>query len=137
MAIEQKQRELIESLDIFPTMDDKLSYLISLGRKYPALDDACRSDEYLMKGCMSQLWFYPEMREGLCHFQMDADALIPKGVAAAICGLYNGESPAEVLAHEPTFIQEAGIGSQISSKRLSGLANLREAIKRFAQSQIG
>ncbi len=131
----EKQQDFIETLNLLPDMEERFQYLIRLGRKFPTLPEDQHRDENLLAGCMSQLWFCPEFRDGLCHFHMDADAAIVKGVAAIFCTLYSGETPETIVANEPTFLEECGLTLHLSSRRLSGLGNLRTAIKNFAAAQ--
>ncbi|MCX7869126.1 MAG: SufE family protein [Terrimicrobiaceae bacterium] len=132
MSIEDKAREFAENLALLPGMEEKFTYLIQLGRKYPPLPESLRTPDRLLPGCMSNLWLCPEMREGRCHYQMDADAALVKGVAALLCGLYSGETPEDIVRFEPKFMEESGLTLHLSSRRLTGLGNLRGAIKKFA-----
>lgn len=136
MSIEDKARELEETLSLLPDMEEKFRYLIQLGRKYPPLDPALRKDEYLLPGCMSNLWLCPEYREGRCFYPMDADALLVKGAAALLCGLYNGEPPQDIVRFEPEFMEKTGLTLHLSSRRLTGLGNLLGAIKKFAHEHL-
>jgi cysteine desulfuration protein SufE len=136
MSIEEKEREFAENLDLLPDMEEKFTYLIQLGRRFPSLPDALRVESNLLPGCMSNLWFCPQFREGRCHYPMDADAALVKGVAAMLCGLYSGETPETIVAFEPTFMERCGLTLHLSSRRLTGLGSLRGAIKKFALQQI-
>ena len=71
------------------------------------MDPALKTDARLLPGCVSRLWLYPEFRDGRCWFKMDAEALISKGIAAVVCGFYDGETPADIIATEPEFLAEA------------------------------
>jgi cysteine desulfuration protein SufE len=135
-TIPDKQREFTENLEMLPDTEERFNYLLQLGRRFPALPPEKHAEENLLPGCMSQLWFCPEFRDGKCYYAMDADAAIVKGVAAMLCSLYSGETPEDVVAHEPTFLQECGLTMHLSSRRLSGLGNLRSAIKAFAERQL-
>ncbi len=136
-TFEEKRREFIETLEILPDVEERFQYLIRLGKQFPALPEDQHVENNLLAGCMSQLWFCPEFRDGRCHYAMDADAAIVKGVAAIFCTLYSGETPETVIANEPDFLEECGLTLHLSSRRLSGLGNLRAAIKNFAAAQLG
>lgn len=133
---EEKRDAFAENLRLLPDTEERFRYLIQLGRKFPPLDEALKTEANLLPGCMSNLWFCPEFLDGTCHYRMDADAALVKGVAALFCTLYSGESPETVLANEPDFLEEGGLTMHLSSRRLTGLGNLRGAIKKFALSQI-
>jgi cysteine desulfuration protein SufE len=65
---------------------------------------------------------------------MDAEALISKGIAAVVCGFYQGEAPADILATEPDFLAEAGLTQVLSANRSNALSNLRKRIKAYAEA---
>jgi len=65
---------------------------------------------------------------------MDAEAMISKGVAAVVCGFYQGEMPADILANEPDFLAEAGLTQVLSANRSSALTNLRKRIRAYAEA---
>jgi cysteine desulfuration protein SufE len=132
MSFESKERRFTEQLNQLRDFEEQFTYLIQLGRRFPALDDALRIDAHLLPGCMSRLWFYPELRDGLCHYHMDTDAVLVKGVAALLCALYSVEPPSTVASREPEFLHECGITLHLSPQRLTGLAHLRSAIRTFA-----
>lgn len=136
MSLEAKAREFEESLSLLPDMEEKFTYLIQLGRKYPPLPAHLHTEEHLLPGCMSNLWLCPEFKDGLCYYHMDADAALVKGVAAMLCGLYSGEKPEDILKFDPRFMEESGLTLHLSSRRLTGLGNLRGAIKKFALEHI-
>ena len=133
MSLEQKRADLIETIGLLPDGEERLAYLLSQGRKFPPLDAVHKTPDRLLPGCVSQLWIYPEYRDGRCYFHMDADALITKGIAAVVCNFYSGETPADIVATEPDFLGEVGITQVLSPNRANGLASLRQRIKAYAQ----
>ena len=136
MSIKEKQIALGEALGALPDHEERFAWLMAAGRRYPAIDPRYRVDAFLLPGCVSQLWLYAEIRDGVCHFEMDGDAQITKGIAAVVCGLYEGETPADVLATELNFLVEAGLSQVLSTNRSNGLASLRRRIREFAQAHL-
>ena len=136
MSIKEKQTQLVETLAVLPDAEEKFRWLMEAGDNYPAIDPRHRVEGNLLPGCVSQLWLYPELRDGRCHFEMDADAKISKGIAALVCGVFEGETPADVAAAEMGFMEEAGLAQMLSSNRSNGLTNLRRRIREFAESQL-
>ena len=134
MTILEKRDALVETLSLLPDNDERFTYLIAAGRRFPAMDPKDRLDERLLPGCISRLWLLPEYREGRCHFQMDADAQITKGIAAVVCQLYSGETPADIIALDIDFLAEVGVTQLLSPNRRNGLSSLRRRIKAFAES---
>jgi cysteine desulfuration protein SufE len=132
--LRQRASEFKETFELLPDAEERMRDLIQLGRSYPAMEEKHRVKENLLAGCISQLWIHPELRDGLCYFQMDADALTPKGTAALLCGFYNGIPAKLVATIEPDFIQECGLGSYLTPSRQSGLSSLRRFIRGFAEA---
>jgi len=127
---------LRDELAMLPDAEEKFEFLLDAGRDYPPLDEALKTDDRLIPGCVSQLWLAPEMRDGKCFFGMDATALTSKGIAAVVCNLYNDASPAEVVEVGVEFFGEVGLHQVISPNRRNGLSNLRARIKQFAVAQM-
>lgn len=134
MSVTEKRNALVELFRLLPDKDECFAHLLALGRRYPALDPIEKTDDRLIPGCVSRLWLKPELRDGRCYFQMDADAQIAKGVAALLCDFYNGETPATVVAAEPDFLREIGLSQILSANRSNGLTSLRRHIKLFAET---
>jgi len=136
MSIQEKQSELIDTFELLPDAEEKFRWLMEAGERYPAIDPRHKVRSNLLPGCVSQLWLYPEMRDGKCHFEMDADAKISKGMAAVVCGIFEGETPAAVAATGADFLDQTGLAKMLSSNRSNGLSNLWGRIRTFAQSQL-
>ncbi|EIP98272.1 SufE protein probably involved in Fe-S center assembly [Opitutaceae bacterium TAV1] len=134
MTLSEKRDALVETFTLLPDDEERFRHLLTLGRRYPALDARYHTDDRLLPGCISRLWLQPELRDGRCYFHMDADAQISKGIAALMCDFYNGETPADILATEPDFLAEVGLPQALSANRSNALASLRRYIKAFAQS---
>jgi cysteine desulfuration protein SufE len=132
--IQARKATLIRRLSMLPPGDERLLYILQLGRKYPAMDEALKSADRLLPGCISQLWIQTDHVEGGLVFQMDADAAISKGIAASVCGFYNGMCPAAILAVEPDFFEETGLSTLISPNRSNALSSLRKYIVAAARA---
>lgn len=134
MTIHEKRDALVETLSLLPDNDERFTYLIGLGRRYPTMDPKDRLDERLLPGCISRLWLLPEYRDSRCHFQMDADAQITKGIAAVVCQLYSGETPRDIIDMDIQFLADVGVTQLLSPNRRNGLSSLRSRIKAFAET---
>lgn len=134
MSLPAKRQALIDDLVTLPDAEERFVYLMDKAKKWPPLDPGLKTEDRLLPGCVSRLWLAPEYREGRCWFRMDAEALISKGIAAVVCGFYSGETPEEILAHEPDFLGEAGLTQVLSANRSNALSNLRRRIKAYAEA---
>lgn len=134
MTLSEKRHALIEDLTTLPDAEERFVYLLGKAKKWTPLAAGLKTEERLLPGCVSRLWLYPEFRDGRCWFGMDAEALISKGIAAVVCGFYNGETPADIIATEPDFLAEAGLTQVLSANRSNALANLRKRIRSYAEA---
>jgi cysteine desulfuration protein SufE len=134
MTLPEKRQALIDDLTTLPDAEERFVYLLSKAKKWPPMDPALKTEARLLPGCVSRLWLYPEFRDGRCWFKMDAEALISKGIAAVVCGFYDGETPADIIATEPDFLAEAGLAQVLSANRSNALASLRKRIKAYAEA---
>ena len=64
--------ELIENFSMFDDWEDRYRYLIDLGEKLPPLDEKYKTDEWLVRGCQSQVWLVPEVKNGELNFYGDS-----------------------------------------------------------------
>ncbi len=136
LTIQSRKDALIQKLNLLPPGEERLLFVMQLGRKYPPMDEELKTPERLLPGCISQLWIETDSAEGALTFPMDADAAISKGIAAAVCGFYNGLCPEAILAVEPDFFEQTGLTALISPNRSNALSSLRKYLvasaKRFA-----
>lgn len=136
MSLDTKKRELVEDLSLLPTAQDRLMYIVDQAKKAKHLPAAFQTDTYRVEGCLSNLWFVPEFREGRCYFNVDADSHIVRGIALVLATYYSGETPAEILKHDPAFLSEVGITQHLSPNRRNGLSRLWEKIRGFAAAHV-
>ena len=136
-SLEPRKDALLADLLLLPDPLARLEYLIDEARAMPALPpDAC-TEERRVEGCMSNLWFAGECRDGRCHFQCEADSLVVKSIAGLLCRFYSDAPPADILALDPSFLREAGITEHLSTNRRNALTKVWARIKALAESAQG
>ena len=74
MRNDNVQEAIIEEFSMFDDWLDKYDYLISLSDSLPAIDDAKRTEKYLIEGCQSRVWVASELRDGKMFYTADSDA---------------------------------------------------------------
>ena len=137
MSIELKRDQLIEELLPFEDHLERLTYVIDRAKDLPGLESEYKIDTFLIKGCVSQLWVFPSLKEGKCFFQADSEASITKGTASLLCDLYSGETPQDIIELEPDFLSDVGITQHLSPNRRNGLTGVREKIKSYTLLKSG
>jgi cysteine desulfuration protein SufE len=137
VTLAEKKAGLIEDLSLLPTGQDRLMYIVDKARKTPPLSAELRTDRTRVEGCLSNLWFVPDFRDGKCFFQVDADSHIVRGIALVLAEFYSGHSPDEILQNDPEFLSEVGITQHLSPNRRNGLSRLWDKIRIFSAEQMG
>ena len=134
--IQIAQKKLIEDFDIFESWIDRYQYIIDMGRRLPDFPDTCRTDDNLIPGCQSQVWFVAQEKDGRLHFQAISDAAIVSGLIALLLRLYNGRKPKDILDTPPDFVKSLQLEAHLSPTRSTGLSSMLKAIRRFASNAI-
>ncbi|MCH2175495.1 MAG: SufE family protein [Lentisphaeria bacterium] len=133
MSIQEKA-DIIEELEFLDDPEERLQWLIDQGKKADLLTDEERIDNFIVKGCMSQLWLVPSFENGKVFFKADSDAMIPKGLASVITRVYNGMTPDEITAEDASFLSEYGIEQHLSMNRRNGLSQICKQIQLYAHT---
>ncbi len=128
----EAQRAVVEEFSFFDNWMDRYQYLIDLGRRLPPLSDDEMTDENLIKGCQSQVWFVAEAAGDRLDFRAASDAAIVSGLIAVLLRIYSGRKPADILDTPPDFVAELGLEKHLSPTRSNGLVAMLKAIRRFA-----
>ena len=131
-TIQDRAREIIDEFALFEDWMGKYEYLIDLGKSIPEIEDEYKTDDYKIKGCQSQVWIRPEMRDGLLYYKGDSDALITKGLVALLLRVLSGQPPQDVAEADLSFIDEIGMKEHLSPTRKNGLASMMKQLKLYA-----
>jgi cysteine desulfuration protein SufE len=132
MSIAAKEAEIVEEFEMFEDWTEKYEYLIDLGRALPLIDEGLKTEEYLIKGCQSQVWLNAELKEGKVFYKADSDAQIPKGIVSLLVRVLSDESPNEIVKTELSFIDQIGLKEHLSPTRSNGLVSMVKQMKLYA-----
>jgi cysteine desulfuration protein SufE len=132
MTIEEVQREILDEFSVYEDWMDKYGYLIELGNNLPALPASEKTDEHLIRGCQSRVWFVAELQDDKIYFRGESDAVIVKGLVALLLRVASGRTPAELLGSEMHFIDDLGLRQHLSPTRSNGLLAMVKQIKLYA-----
>ncbi len=135
-SIEEIQQEIIEEFSGFDDWMDKYAYIIEMGKDLPPMDDHIKTEKTLVSGCQSQVWIYPEMRNGRIVFFADSDAFITKGMVALLWRLFNNRTAQEILDAKLSFIDKIGLGEHLSMNRANGLNGMIDKFYQYARDHI-
>ena len=125
--------ELVEDFEFLDDWEDRYRHVIDQGREMDALDPALRVPATKVDGCASQVWLHAEMRDGALHFDGASDAMIVSGLIAVLRLLYNGLSPAQVLAVDARAeLGRLGLNEHLSAQRSNGLTAMIARVRETA-----
>ncbi|MGB0400834.1 SufE family protein [Stenotrophomonas sp.] len=111
-------------------------YLIDLGRKLPAFPEEWKTEEHRLLGCQSMVWIVPEGNAQSLRFHAISDSAIVSGLIFLALRVYSGRSAQEILATEPSYIQDIGLARHLSPTRSNGVAAMLAFIRETAQAQL-
>lgn len=132
MSIQEIEQEIIDEFAVFDDWMDKYAYLIELGSGMENMDEANKTEDNLIKGCQSQVWFHATIKEGKLYFTADSDAIITKGIAGLLIRVFSGQKPQDILAADLHFIDKIGLTQHLSPTRSNGLLSMVKQIKMYA-----
>jgi cysteine desulfuration protein SufE len=126
------QEEIIEEFAIFDDWLDRYDYLIGLGDELPKIDEAHKTEQYIIEGCQSRVWLDAELRDGKVYFRADSDAIIVKGIVALLIRALGGRTPKEILETNLYFIEAIGLKENLSPTRGNGVAATIKQMQMYA-----
>ena len=127
---------LADDFELLGDWEERMAYLIELGRGLDPLDEVERNEETKVRGCSSQVWLVSRFADGALHFRGDSDALIPKGLIAVTLRLYDGRRPADILAFDAKAgFERLGLSGALTQQRANGLASMVARIRQEAAAR--
>jgi cysteine desulfuration protein SufE len=127
--------DLKDNFALFDDWEDRYRYIIDLGRKLPIFPQEFQTEEYKVRGCMSQVWLVAgHDKRGAFAFAADSDAHIVKGLVAILGILYSGQPSESVLATDAeSAFRDLGLDQHLSPSRRNGLVAMVQKIKDYAR----
>ena len=132
MTLKEREDEIVDEFSMFSDWMDKYEYIIDLGKEAPPISPQYKTDDYLIRGCQSQVWLHAWKEDGKVHFEADSDAFITKGIVALLVRVLDGLNPEEILNTDLNFIDEIGLKDHLSPTRANGLVSMVKQMKLYA-----
>lgn len=130
MLINDIQNEIIDEFSSFDDWMDRYSLLIEYGNGLDPFLEADKTEQNLIDGCQSKVWFTAEMQEGRVIYHGDSDAILVKGIVALLIRVLSGHTPQEIVETDLYFIDEINLREHLSPTRSNGLnAMLKQMIQ--------
>ncbi len=114
--------------------DDRIAYLIDLGRGLDPMPEALKTEATKVRGCLASVWVYPQQAGGKLRFLADSNAAITKGIVALVLAAVGQRTAAEVAALDiPALLAPFDLGRHLSSNRTQGIPNMIALIQETAR----
>ncbi|MDD9900356.1 MAG: SufE family protein [Alphaproteobacteria bacterium] len=125
--------ELVDNFSLFEDWEDRYAYLIDLGGRLPSMEEALKTDETKVQGCMSQVWMVLSRDENKrLHIVADSDAQIVKGLIAVLKVIYDGHTAEEAAEVDVEAVfSKLGLHQHLSVNRRNGFFAMVEKIQVF------
>ena len=132
MLINEIQDEIIDEFSSFDDWMDRYSLLIDYGNGLEAFPESAKTEQNLIDGCQSKVWFTAEMEPGKVIYPGDWDAILVKGIVALLIRVLSGHTPDEIVDTDLYFIDEINLREHLSPTRSNGLNAMLKQMKLFA-----
>ena len=134
MTINEVQDKLVDEFSMFDDWMDKYNLLIDIGKNLPVIDPKYKTKDFLIEGCQSKVWLYPEFNDHKIRFTADSDAIITRGIVALLIRVLSDRTPEEILSTELYFIDKIGLKQNLSPTRSNGLLSMVRQMKLYAMA---
>ena len=131
-TIADAQTELLDELSLFQDWTERYEYVISLGKKLPAMEESYKTEDNLIKGCQSQVWLEATKEGDTIHYHADSDSLITKGMIALFIRVLNNQPSDAILTAKMDFIEKTGLKEHLAPTRANALTLMATQMKQKA-----
>jgi cysteine desulfuration protein SufE len=133
-------QELADEFALLPDWEERISYVIDLGRSLEPLRDEERNETTRVRGCTSQVWLISERRREApekLYFRGDSDAHLVRGEVAMLLRVFSGRTPKEILAIDPqAMFARLGLKDALTAQRSNGLFSMISRIHNEARRAL-
>jgi cysteine desulfuration protein SufE len=134
LGVDITPEDIIETLSFFDSWEERYKYIIDLGKELPELSDSLKIEEYLVRGCQSQVWLVPRQEGEQFFFEVDSDAHIVKGLLAVVLSAFNGKTAKSILDFDvDNYFEQLDLVRHLSPTRGNGLRAMVQRIIEVAQ----
>ena len=127
--------DILDTLSFFDDWEERYKYIIDLGKQLPVMSDSKKTEQYLLRGCQSQVWIDSELNNGVLNFEADSDAHIVRGLLGVVLAAYNHKTPAAILAFDiDDYFARIDLVKHLSPTRGNGLRAMVQRIQDTARN---
>ncbi len=121
-TIEDALAELVDDFDVLEDWEQRIAYVIDLGKDLVPLPDEDRTEANKVPGCAAQVWLASGRDGERLTFRADSDSAISKGNVALLLRLYSSRTGPEILAFDArAALDRLGLPQALTRQRANGL----------------
>jgi cysteine desulfuration protein SufE len=126
--------EIIDNCAYLDDWQDRMSYVIELGRKLPAMQEDKRTSETKVQGCASQVWLVTHASNAdsdpILTFEGESDAHIVRGLVAIVLSIFSGKPASDIIKTDALdLFDRMGLIEYLTAQRANGLRSMIKRIK--------
>ncbi|WP_455273453.1 SufE family protein [Rhizobium herbae] len=126
--------EIIDNCAYLDDWQDRMSYVIELGRKLPAMQEHKRTSETKVQGCASQVWLVTHASNAdsdpILTFEGESDAHIVRGLVAIVLSIFSGKPASDIIKTDALdLFDRMGLIEYLTAQRANGLRSMIKRIK--------
>lgn len=134
-SIAETFAEMVENFDLLDDWEQRIEYVIDLGKDLEPLSDIHRVEANKVPGCAAQVWLATERRDGRLVFHADSDSAISKGNVALLLALFSNRVPKDILEFDAkAALDRLGLPQALTRQRANGLNSM---VGRIRQEALG
>jgi cysteine desulfuration protein SufE len=133
--------QMIDDFAYLDEWEDRMSYVIELGKALPDLAPEQMTAENKVQGCASQVWLVSH-RQGdsadpVMTFEGQSDAHIVRGLVAIVLAIYSGKKASEIARLDALEIfGQMRLIEYLTAQRANGLRSMVKRIREEAAAQL-
>ncbi|KQS96792.1 cysteine desufuration protein SufE [Rhizobium sp. Leaf453] len=133
--------EIIDNCAYLDDWQDRMSYVIELGRKLPEMPETLRTSENKVQGCASQVWLVTHANDDysdpILTFEGESDAHIVRGLVAIVLSIFSGRPASEIVKTDALdLFNRMGLIEYLTAQRANGLRSMIKRIKDEAAQKL-
>lgn len=132
MSINELQDEIVEEFACYEDWMEKYERIIEIGKDVPMIDARYKTEDYLIRGCQSQVWLHAADKDGKVQFTADSDAIITRGLVGLMISVLSGQTAKDIVEADIYFVDKIGLHSHLSPTRSNGLNAMLKQMKNYA-----
>lgn len=133
MTINEIQDEIIEEFEAFDDWMDRYQLIIDMAAELEPFAEEDRTEQNLIDGCQSKVWFTAKVEDGKVIYHGDSDAILVRGIVALLIRVLSGHTAQEIASADLYMLDAIQLREHLSPTRSNGLAAMLRQMVLYAK----